>query len=275
MFISCNTRENKSKENSTKESVVSTIELGNLITIVKQNNEFKLSCAKKINKVNISDKQLFLEIVEPTNYQIEKIEKSDLGFKVYLKDEEFFYDVSLIDKEKGIFYWKNLSKNNNEIDEDFSFYTVEESKLSTLNLKVEDCGNDKVLEDKSTWEIKCTDSNESYYFKYSLENNEGSLSGMLKKDFAFSITGNVERRENTYEFTYSQNYSSLSESESEQFWNDFSVKEKIADIKILNNHQIEFKWYGFYNDKTKKREYTKNPFTLDVEHNTIILEKCE
>ena len=167
----------------------------------------------------------------------------------------------------------SLSTSNNEIDNDYSFYTVEETKLPTLNLNIEECDNDQVLSDQSTWKIKCSNSNDNY-FVYSNENKEGSLSGVLKKDYSFSITGNIEKKGNLYEFHYTKNYSSSSESESEQFWNDFSTKEKIADIKVLNDHQIEFKWYGFYNDKTKKREYIKNPFTYNTDESSGILEKC-
>lgn len=262
------------KQGATIVSLLDGILDKNLITIVNQNNEFKLSCAKKDIKVKLNKKSLYLEIVEPINYEVEKIVESDIGFKVYFKDEEFFYDVSLIDRKKGIYYWKNLSTNNNEIDNNYSFYTVEENQLSVLNLNREDCENNQILSDHSTWKIKCSNSN-GYYFKYSSENNEGSLSGILKKDYSFSITGNLEKKGNVYEFNYTQNYSVSSESESEQFWNDFSSKEKIADIKVLNNHQIEFKWYGFYNDKTKKREYTGNPFLYNGEEHTIVLEKCE
>lgn len=246
----------------------------NLITIINQSNEFKLSCAKKNNKVKLTKETLYVEIVEPINYEVEKIEKSNLGFKVYFKDEDFFYDVSIIDKDREVYYWKNLSTKNGQVDDDYSFYTIEEHKLSKINLKREDCRSDQVLSDQSTWKLKCPNSDD-FYFRYSNENNEGSLSGILRKDYSFSITGKVEKKGNLFEFKYGQNYSTSSESESEQFWNDFSSKEKIADIKILNDNQIEFTWYGFFNDKTKKREYTKNPFTYNGEGNTIILEKCK
>ena len=261
------------KEKKESISILNNILDKNLITIVNQNNEFKLSCAKSSNKVKLTKNALYVEIVEPINYEVEKIEKSNLGFKVYFKDEDFFYDVSLIDKDKEVYYWKNLSSRNKGIDKNYSFYTVEENKLSKINLKREDCESSQVLSDQSTWKLKCPNSED--YFRYSNENNEGSLSGMLRKDYFFSITGKVEKKGNLYEFKYEQNYSISSESESEQFWDDFSNKEKIADIKILNNNQIEFKWYGFFNDKTKKREYTKNPFKHIGEGNSVILEKCE
>lgn len=262
------------QEHKSSISILNNILDKNLITIINQNNEFKLSSSKKYNKVILSKKSLYLEIVEPINYEVERIEELGIGFKVYFKDENFYYDVSLVDKKKDIYYWKNLSLSNNEIDNEYSFYTVEENKLSVINLNREDSQNIQILSDQSTWKIKCDNSN-AYYFKYSKENNEGSLSGILKKDYAFSITGDVTKKTDLYEFTYTENYSISSESESEQFWNDFSTKEKIAEIKVLNEHQIRFKWYGFYNDKIKKREFIKNPFIYDGSEDTIILEKCE
>ncbi|MDR7371308.1 hypothetical protein [Flavobacterium aquidurense] len=120
----------------------------NLLEIVKIGNEFKLSCSEKSNKVNLKSNSLFIEIVEPTKYDVEKIEESNDRFKIYLKGQLFYYDVILIDRNLGIYYWKNLLKKDKKIDSNFSFYTIEEVKLKTANLEKENCDENNEI---SNW----------------------------------------------------------------------------------------------------------------------------
>jgi hypothetical protein len=120
----------------------------NLLEIVKIGNEFKLSCAEKYNKVNLKSNLLYIEIVEPINYEVEKIEESSNGFKIFLKGQIFYYDVTLIDRSLGIYYWKNLSKKDGKIDNNFSFYTIDKVKLKTANLEKENCDENNEM---SNW----------------------------------------------------------------------------------------------------------------------------
>ncbi len=55
----------------------------------------------------------------------------------------------------------------------------------------------------------------------------------------------------------------------------FSLSKPIG--KIVNNTegQIQFEWYGFYNRKTKKREFKQNPFTNKIENGSIVLKWCD
>ena len=57
-------------------------------------------------------------------------------------------------------------------------------------------------------------------------------------------------------------------------WENYSQKEKIAKINYSKGIMY-FTWYGFFNEKTKKREYLENPFTNKIEKESIILKKCE
>lgn len=56
-------------------------------------------------------------------------------------------------------------------------------------------------------------------------------------------------------------------------WNNFSTREKIAEIAVIDSIHVKFNWLGFYNTKTKRREFLKNPF--DLSENPVILTKCE
>lgn len=54
-----------------------------------------------------------------------------------------------------------------------------------------------------------------------------------------------------------------------------SLTVPIAEVRLINKTNAEFKWLGFYNKKTKKREFIENPFTKKIEKSSIILKKCE
>lgn len=54
----------------------------------------------------------------------------------------------------------------------------------------------------------------------------------------------------------------------EDYYND----ESVIEIEPMSETKIKFTWFGFYNNKTKKREYTDNPF--DRNQNSVILNKC-
>ena len=152
LLVSCKQDHLKEESaNSSVNNIKATLLIGdfNLVNkdfteIVKQNNEFKLSCAKpeNFNHVKLTDKMLHLEIVEPIDYEISKTEKIDKGYKISFKNEEFYYKVAIVDEKLGITYWQNIA--NGKTDEDFSFYAIESSKLKSANLKKEIGNSDEV-----------------------------------------------------------------------------------------------------------------------------------
>lgn len=58
-------------------------------------------------------------------------------------------------------------------------------------------------------------------------------------------------------------------------WKSFINEEEIAEIKLLSNSEMEFKWLGFYNMDTKSRDMTDCEFTINSGQNPVILKKCE
>ncbi|WP_345199899.1 hypothetical protein [Chryseobacterium ginsengisoli] len=142
LFISC--KQNKPEIKSEHISSDNTVIINKEYTeIIKQNNEFKLSCAKpeNYNHVKLTDKILHLEIVEPINYEVNKIEQLNGYYKVLLKNEQFYYKVTNVDDKLGVTYWENIS--NNKTNEDLSFYAIENLKLKSASLKKEDCSSDE------------------------------------------------------------------------------------------------------------------------------------
>jgi len=58
-------------------------------------------------------------------------------------------------------------------------------------------------------------------------------------------------------------------------WDTYLNDKEIVKIKILDNNTIEFHWLGFYNAKTRKREFLQNDITEEAGKNPLILHRCE
>ncbi|SEM42232.1 Protein of unknown function [Chryseobacterium taichungense] len=116
----------------------------------------------------------------------------------------------------------------------------------------------------------CDDANPSYY----IADDEGQLSFYTQKKHWVSISTSSEKLNNVYEIKYDF-ITGVSGKNADLNWEDYSSREKIAEIKVINNKQIEFKWYGFYNVKTNQRELLENPFLNNKNpKQEIILNKC-
>jgi len=58
-------------------------------------------------------------------------------------------------------------------------------------------------------------------------------------------------------------------------WKEYINDEPIAYIKMIDDKTYHFYWYGFYNKKTKKREFKENGFQQEANNEEVILKKCE
>ncbi|QYS91613.1 hypothetical protein JJC04_02200 [Flavobacterium covae] len=61
-------------------------------------------------------------------------------------------------------------------------------------------------------------------------------------------------------------------------WENFMNESMVLEIKKRDDSKINFKWLGFYNSKTKKREFLENDFLSELNKEIeieITLEKCE
>lgn len=57
-------------------------------------------------------------------------------------------------------------------------------------------------------------------------------------------------------------------------WKEYVNNEPIVYIKMIDDKTIHFYWYGFYNKKTKKREFTEVNFNQETNDKEIVLKKC-
>jgi len=58
-------------------------------------------------------------------------------------------------------------------------------------------------------------------------------------------------------------------------WTEYLNDETIAYIKKIDDNTINFYWYGFYNKKTKKREFKDSSFYQETKAKDIVLKRCE
>ena len=163
-----------------------------LIQIVKQDNKYKLSCAKNYNKVILKTNSLYIEISEPIEYSIKKIVKSDRGVKIYFKDQDFYYDVSIVNTNLNISYWKNYNLKNDKLDTDYSFYAIAEKDIKKANLEKENCNDNTEI---SSWIGK-------YHLEVSSTHGDGK-EVIDKYNIFIKDLNNIEFTSDNYKFIIS------------------------------------------------------------------------
>jgi len=57
-------------------------------------------------------------------------------------------------------------------------------------------------------------------------------------------------------------------------WKEYLNDKPIAYVKVIDENTINFYWYGFYNNKTNKREMTECQFNQESDNKDLILKKC-
>lgn len=58
-------------------------------------------------------------------------------------------------------------------------------------------------------------------------------------------------------------------------WEEYINDKPIVYVKMIDDNHMYFYWYGFYNKKTKKREFLESDFNVENKSKDIILTKCE
>jgi hypothetical protein len=145
------------------------------LEIVKQGNQFKTSNSSVQNHIKLTDALLSIEIIEPIEYQIKKIETiSENEIKIFIKNQNFYYKVNLIDKNKGISFWQNYDSANNKIDNDLSFYAIEKTKSLKTELPK---ANTEYSSEESKWFG-------NYYLELDAVNGDGNN---IKNKFSIEI----------------------------------------------------------------------------------------
>lgn len=117
----------------------------------------------------------------------------------------------------------------------------------------------------STWGYDCKSSD---YVAFTLNIAQFNF---YKMDFGIN---SVIKKINEHEYELRFNSPPIAPIPEEMDWENYSKDEVIAKI-TYENGTMGLTWFGFYNIKTKRREYTDNPFTNRTEKGPIVLGKCD
>ncbi len=124
------------------------------------------------------------------------------------------------------------------------------------------------------WQLNCSINNSGLY----ISSNKGKLSGTLAlSPPAVFVDIILERNitKESYDIKYlSQDMSPPLASENIIDDKNISKNEKIGELLVKNNNEIELVWYGLYNINMKKRTHLINQFSNNKSNNHVILKKC-
>jgi hypothetical protein len=218
------------------------------------------------------------DIMEESVFKIHHTVKDDNSTSIYISENEK-YIISWIDKKKGII---QISSTFNESKK----YFVGKSYLGIIE-KIKGTSKDCISNDKVEQP------------KYSKFEKKYSADGIWKNDCKNGIASlTIKDKEGCLVVLFNQIHIEIEEikrydsekgiayklksvpEDNGDFgvklpWKDYLNKKPIVYLKILENNKINFYWYGFYNNKTKKREITECQFDQETEKQEIILKKCE
>ncbi len=179
-------------------------------------------------------------------------------FKI-VKLENSLFKLYFEDVYKGIYI------NSNLIGKKIILYNGKDCDEVLTDVKIKEKENEYTVFENSTWAYDCNTSN---YVTFTIDNAQFNF-----YDMDFGINSNLKKiNENEYELRF--NSPPTVPIPEDMDWENYSQNDIISKIKYIND-TIEFQWFGFYNMKTRKREYTLNPFTSKMETLPIILKKCK
>jgi hypothetical protein len=235
-----------------------------------KNKTFNHSLTESISELGIN------------SFLFENESKMILIIDSFLEHGHSFYVYQIIDNKIKFISATNFNSkfDNNEIELKYKFNISE--NYNSLIIKLGNCYDD----------IKLPITSNSYILpsnlKHNNNNNNNNLVGKWttkgcenpigitineKGDMVMcvdpnqfyihlsNIKGELKYKVNSFEGIGSQDVFS------DVYLND----QAIAEIQILDDNKIEFKWLGFYNKISKQRQYTEQ---LIADENPVILNKC-
>ncbi|MFB9110639.1 hypothetical protein [Flavobacterium gyeonganense] len=214
----------------------------------------------KITSKEISENQIIYKLIY--KYNLEVPDTADSLIKI-------------IPLDKNQKYWKI----NNDIFIDSIFSnTIPIHKELPCDEVCYDCpiidnlkGNKKIT---GTWKVNCENGNASI----KIEEGSAFLEIMFNQIYIdmIEIKGNNSEKEIRYKLK--EKPEDLGSFATKMDWENFVNDKPIATIKEINEKTIYFYWYGFYNSKTKKREFTECEFQQEINEKNegnIVLVKCK
>lgn len=212
----------------------------------------------------------------------EKI-KSDKNFKIigtYIpkefvtieNKEEYYFSFPYSQK----YYQKNVGKWNFILEKKFLnaneeiSYNSKEFFISLLTNKEKTKGTAVQSNIDGTWKLNC----ETGVGNIFINNNEASLVVLYNQIYIDLLELKRYDYENGIAYKLKEVPEDIGKLGLQLNWKEYINDEPIAYIKMIDNNTMNFYWYGFYNNKTKKREFKEINFNQETKNQEIILKKC-
>lgn len=158
----------------------------------------------------------------------------------------------------GVFYLTNCySQNSNP----------QTGNIPHTDINSNETGSTSLIGGK--WQIEC--GNDKAKLKF-LDKSSASLEIYTQPGVSALFFVTIIEIKEELQFMF-EGLSAISRYNSDIDWFSLSKNRTIAIVKITENNNITFKWLGFYNLKTVKREFTDNPF--DKNSDTVTLKRFQ
>ncbi|MCF8715339.1 hypothetical protein JM658_10915 [Joostella atrarenae] len=214
-------------------------------------------CMKSFLNFEIKNDSLYFYRMSVEVEKIKKIEEITDGFIISFEDftENVEYRLYWIDEEKRIILWEYYNLDDEKVNPDFSFYTIDNKNYDSL--PKEQCNDSRIKEKSSplglndNWKTNCDDlgilkiNNENIFIE--VNSNQIYVDGELRKE-----------NDSIYHI-YLNKPNDLGAGGARLNWGSFS-KDSIIGVISYNNVSdiINFNWLGFYNTETHHRDWTEN-----------------
>lgn len=250
--------------------------------VKKQGNNYLIvDCGYEGESFKIQNDSIYDHgTMEDSTFKIHHIVKGDDLTSFYINENDK-YKISWIDKTKGII------KRESDIDGYTTKYYVSKVNLNKINRvkgSSKDCissedytepakisESSKIYSANGTWKTNCSEGIGSI----TIEGKEASLVVMSNQIYIQLIETKRFDSEKGIAYKLKKTPEDLGTLGIKLPWKDYLNDQTIAYIKVIDNKTLNFYWYGFYNEKTKKRDFTESNFNQESKEKDIVLKKCE
>ncbi|CAM3792018.1 hypothetical protein FLGE108171_15190 [Flavobacterium gelidilacus] len=269
------------------------------------------SCKEKSNSEN---NQTIFEKSKIEGHTFYKVTETDSGKIIYKPcgaevEKYFFYKDSVLHNwgqeidviknlniinEKYILY-KGYNTNTNikeditikEVDDKNVYWKINDilfideihiKQIPLINEPISNCDNSLIDDDfaneliqDSSYKTKCIEETATLLV---LDASSCYLDFYTEEGLARVQLEIMYKENSIYELIY-KGLTGITRGNQSLDWENISTSEIISTFTLEDNNTILFNWQGFYNNKTKKREMIKNPFTTKTQNEPILLKICE
>ncbi len=192
----------------------------------------------------------------------------------YIKKSNF-YEVCTTSSFDGSKYCTYLKVEKNKSG--YKIYDIKVNDIASI-LSYSDTENDNEIEDinakysaNGEWKINCGDGIASLTIK----DEEASLV-VLSNQIYIEL---VETKRYDFEKGIAYKLKNIPEDSgsfgSKLPWEEYLNNQPVIYIKVIDVNTLKFYWYGFYNNKTKKREIRDCEFNQESNSKEVVLKKCQ